>query len=242
MNKADQQDNAPESPLLRVAHGLYGHLTCIQGFTELLLHRRFGAAQRQEMLTSVYSSVLRLERTLADVIELEYFDRHAGTHLTLSRQALAPLMQMAVAAWVPANQRHRLNVAAPESAPLVEIDGEKFLLALGHLLANALLFSPPDSEIALDIIVGRRPGKHEVGIRVRDQGIGMNRSEAAQAFDRFYRVDPHAANRGAGLGLALVREIMAAQQGRVSLTSSKGKGTTVTLWLPCSVLPHPGAK
>lgn len=229
---ARTQENPPASLLARVAHGLYGHLACIQGFSELMLHRRIAAEERQDMLERVHASAVRLERTLTEVIELEQFDQQVDGHMLLSEQALAPLVQMTVQVWVAQTDHHRLDIAVPESAPLVHIDREKFQLALGHILTNALRFSAPDSQVALTLCTSRSAGRAEIGIRVEDHGIGMPRAVLAQAFDRYYRADPHAADRGAGLGLTLVREIMTALGGRITLSSREGKGTTATLWLP----------
>jgi signal transduction histidine kinase len=69
-------------------------------------------------------------------------------------------------------------------------------------------------------------------IQVADTGSGMTDDESAHAFDRFWRAQDARDVPGFGLGLPLVRQIVAAHRGKASITSALGSGTTVTLALP----------
>jgi signal transduction histidine kinase len=69
-----------------------------------------------------------------------------------------------------------------------------------------------------------------VGVRVRDQGIGMTGPQQARVFERFYRADPSGDIPGTGLGMCLVKEILDLHGGRIDLHSIPGQGTTVTMW------------
>jgi signal transduction histidine kinase len=80
--------------------------------------------------------------------------------------------------------------------------------------------------------------RHEVGVTVRDQGLGMTPEQVARVFDRFYRADPGSEVAGTGLGMTLVKEIVEAMDGSVEIRSRLGEGTAVTLWF-CEVVAHP---
>jgi signal transduction histidine kinase len=69
-------------------------------------------------------------------------------------------------------------------------------------------------------------------LTVRDNGVGMTEAESARAFDRFWRAQKSRTTPGFGLGLPLVRQIVMAHHGQVSVESAVGVGTTVTLVFP----------
>ncbi len=78
------------------------------------------------------------------------------------------------------------------------------------------------------------PSKHYTEVHVCDNGIGIETGELSKIFDRFYRADKARAKNtlGTGLGLSLVKSIMALHKGTVSIKSEIGQGTTVILRFP----------
>jgi len=71
-----------------------------------------------------------------------------------------------------------------------------------------------------------------VGFEVADSGIGLTPQQQARVFERFYRADPSGTIQGTGLGMSIVREIIALHGGEVQLHSRAGQGTEVAVWLP----------
>ncbi len=128
---------------------------------------------------------------------------------------------------------------APELRPRValrvhgagELAGSPELLvrAVANLLENAGKFSPAAAPIELLI---ERTGDI-ARITVADEGPGMPPEHAARAFDRFWRADAARSTPGRGIGLSIVRRIAELHGGRASLQSAPGRGTAVTLELPC---------
>jgi len=102
--------------------------------------------------------------------------------------------------------------------------------ALRNLIANAIIYSPEGTRVA----VGTRLADGIVEVSVTDQGVGIPVDEQARVFERFYRVDP-ARSRGTGgtgLGLAIVKHVCANHGGEVTLWSRPGEGSTFTVRLP----------
>jgi two-component system sensor histidine kinase SenX3 len=99
-----------------------------------------------------------------------------------------------------------------------------------NLLSNAVKYSEDERWIAVRVF---RRGP-EVGLEVEDHGIGIDPAEQERIFDDFYRVDQRlsSARQGVGLGLTLVRRIVGAHHGRVTVDSARHRGSRFTVWLP----------
>jgi two-component system phosphate regulon sensor histidine kinase PhoR len=99
-----------------------------------------------------------------------------------------------------------------------------------NLCNNAIKYSDPGSTVR--VIVEKTP--EEAIIAVQDEGCGIPASDQRRVFERFYRVDKARSREqgGTGLGLAIVKHIANVHQGRVSLESALGRGSTFRIHLP----------
>ena len=120
-----------------------------------------------------------------------------------------------------------------ESEPMmVNGDPTRLLQILWNLLSNAIEFTPPEGRVALHV---RSTGK-EVEIRVVDSGQGIPSEFLPHVFEPF--AQETGGLKGLGLGLAIVRQLVAAHEGHISVTSpGVGQGTTFTVLLPLSKAP-----
>ncbi len=122
-----------------------------------------------------------------------------------------------------------------EVAADLAVNGSRKQLAsaLGNLIENAVKYSPEHGTVSVRVV-----GKTTtVDIKVVDNGIGIPAADVPRIFDRFYRSDTaHAYGAsGAGLGLAIVRQVAADHDGEVLVSSRQGRGSTFVLRLPISV-------
>lgn len=101
---------------------------------------------------------------------------------------------------------------------------------LTNLLSNAVKYNQPDGWVRVELRVNRSGG---IDIVVADSGVGMDSEMQARAFNRFYRDIAQSANvQGFGLGLAVVKDLVSALDGDVSIDSAPGRGSTFTLRFP----------
>ncbi|MBW2474053.1 MAG: response regulator [Deltaproteobacteria bacterium] len=114
--------------------------------------------------------------------------------------------------------------------PVFSVDRRRIELALGAILDNAIKFTPPGGEISLTGVLSER----ELSLTISDNGPGIAPEERGKIFEKFYQVDPHNTGqiRGFGLGLFYARQFVMDHGGDISLDSTVGKGTTVTIRLP----------
>ena len=114
--------------------------------------------------------------------------------------------------------------------PFFSVDRRRIELTLGAILDNAIKFTQPGGEISFSGVLSER----ELSLTISDNGPGIAPEEKAKIFEKFYQVDPHNTGqiRGFGLGLFYARQFVMDHGGDITLDSTVGKGTTVTIRLP----------
>jgi two-component system sensor histidine kinase BaeS len=183
-------------------------------------------------LQSLHEETLLLARLVGDLQDLALAE---GGQLPLHRASVSvtAAVDAALAAIRPIAAARGVVLEADVAAALaVDADRERLAQVLRNLLANALTHTPGGGRIRVS---GRRVSG-EVAVEVSDTGDGIAPEHLAHVFDRFYRSDPSRARRtgGAGLGLAIVRQLVEAHGGRVAVASEPGAGTRFTFTLPAS--------
>jgi signal transduction histidine kinase len=121
-----------------------------------------------------------------------------------------------------------------QDLPLVLADAAEISRALQNLIRNAIKYGGEDRWIGIQALA--QPGaRGEVSITVRDSGIGIPPADLPHIFEPFYRAHEVVAAQihGSGLGLSVVRQIIEAHGGRITVQSQPGKGSAFTLYLPC---------
>lgn len=155
---------------------------------------------------------------------------------------LAVVVREAVEEFEPLAAERDLTVVSRLDQGLIRIgDHDALRRAVGNLLSNAVSLATPGT--AITVAAGR--AEPWLWIAVRDAGPGISPDDQARVFDRFWRAQDAgrgAGGRGAGLGLAIVRQIVEAHAGHVRLFSVPDVGSTFVLWLPTpdgQPPPHP---
>jgi signal transduction histidine kinase len=246
--RADQQRRQMTAD---IAHELRTPLTIIKGRLEGLQDGVYSATPDQ--LERLLDETALLERLIEDLRLLALAE--AG-QLPLYVETLDPraLLEGAAAAFAGQAETHgvTIRVEAPDDLPQIEADPQRLAQVLANLTANALRYTPPGGTIALRASFELRVLSSElfqldaetqnsklkthnsVVFRVSDTGEGIAAEDLPQIFDRFYRADRSRARGtgGAGLGLAIARQIVAAHGGEIWAESEPGQGTTISIALP----------
>jgi two-component system, OmpR family, sensor histidine kinase KdpD len=228
--EAARQSEELKSTLLDdIAHEFKTPLTSIKAATSALLSAANPKPEEQrELVTIVDEEADRLGRLVTEVTQMARIE--AGK-IQLHRKpySVADLVSAALRQVKPKINGRQITVEEAENLPLVNVDGALIQLAIRQLLDNAFKYSTPGSPLSVEA----RSSKSGLIIAVRDHGPGIPERDLARIFERFYR-GPGAEGRaiGAGLGLAITREILRAHHGDVTVKSRPGEGSEFSLSLP----------
>jgi signal transduction histidine kinase len=125
----------------------------------------------------------------------------------------------------------RVNVPAQLT---MNVDRARMRQALANLIDNAIKYTPRGGSVE----ISGSSNPDGVRISVADTGVGIPSSELPHVWDRLYRGDKSRSTRGLGLGLSLVKAIVEAHRGRVSVQSSPGQGSRFEIYLPSAIPPN----
>jgi signal transduction histidine kinase len=215
-----------------VSHELKTPLAAILMFAETLkLGRAGNAEKREEYLDTIVGESRRLDRLLANVLDLSKIEQGRRTY-RFEKLSLDGVLETAVRAMdYPLRQKgFDLRLRLEPGIPELPADRDALVQAVLNLLDNAVKYSGEARTI--DLIL-ERDGEH-AAIRVRDQGLGIAEAEQKRIFDKFYRVpDPRCDGVvGAGLGLSLAAHVAEAHRGRIDVQSKPGAGSVFSILLP----------
>jgi len=213
--------------LRSVSHDLRSPLTAIRAAGEGLEHSslELGDADRSELLATIRDAARRLDRLVANLLDLSRLEADAATPRpelwTLDELLGRALDQLG-------DETDRVTVVWDGEPPLVRVDARQVERVLVNLIENALKFSPPGA--AVQVRSERREG--EALVRVTDTGPGLSLRDLERVFEPFERGVAAAGRTGSGLGLAIAKGFAHANQGRLWAESESGKGSSFVLALP----------
>ena len=214
-----------------VSHELRTPLTSILGYLELVLDEP-GHEEIAAELQIVQRNAGHLLSLVNDLIAVA----SENVELVLQDTDIADLLAAALAANQARAALCGVALVLDAEEPLTaRVDPARIRQVVGNLLSNAVKYSPDGGQITAR---ARRNG-NELVCSITDTGIGMTEEDQEQAFTKFFRSarSRDTAIPGAGLGLPLSRTIIEGHGGSIGLTSTPGKGTTVTFTLPAGTLP-----
>jgi signal transduction histidine kinase len=215
-----------------VSHELRTPLTSIRMFAEMLRSNTVSSRRRhREYLEIIEGESDRLSRLIGNILDFAKIERGVKEY-SFAEVCIETIVKRAELAMRYQFLQHggKLRTRVRRNLPTLEADGDALEEALLNLLSNALKYSIKRKEVELS--VAKRKGNVE--ITVADKGIGIPESEMPNIFDRFYRVRDDRTRQvgGAGLGLALVKHIVEAHHGAITVQSTVGIGTTFVIGLP----------
>lgn len=215
-----------------VSHDLKTPLSLIRMFAETLeMNRVSDEPTRREYYGVITRESERLTRLIDNVLDFSRIESGRQRY-DIRHGPVEPVVHEVIESFRhPLHQQgFAVDVSIAPDLPDVPLDAEALKQALANLLDNAMKYSGDRRKIAVS---ARREGSG-VAVEVADEGIGIPISERERIFEKFYRIgrSETQGRRGSGVGLALVRHIVEAHRGRVTVDGGPGEGSRFTLHLP----------
>ncbi|HZO32837.1 MAG TPA: GAF domain-containing sensor histidine kinase [Chloroflexota bacterium] len=214
-----------------VSHELRTPLSLIHGYAELLVHRadRLDPAEVVQMSSEIYTSSRTLARLVDDLLDFSHLD-HGRLQLRRRRIVLSERLESLARTFVTQPGGDRISTDL-EPGLDVDADPERLQQVVGNLLTNALAYTSTGP-----ILVRARREQRNVRVEVIDHGPGLAEEEVGRVWESFYRGTESAQlpNRGSGLGLTVVKQLVELHGGKVGVQRTPGGGATFWFTLPAA--------
>lgn len=209
-----------------VSHELKTPLTSISGFAEMMMQGGTPENTVVDFSTTIYKAAQSLITLVSDIMKISELDEGAVVS-ERKKVDLYELSKEIITRLTPVAEKRNITLNLIGNHAYV-LGAEKILdEMIYNLCDNAIKYNKENGVV--DVIINTTSDK--VNVTVRDTGIGIPISEQGRVFERFYRVDKSRSNQvgGTGLGLAIVKHAATYHDAEISLESTEGKGTSMTV-------------
>jgi signal transduction histidine kinase len=210
-----------------VAHDLRTPMTRMRGSAELALRGDSVDGTKEALADCVEESdrVLAMLNTLMDVTEAET----GMMRLQKVETSVTTLIEEVLEIYRFVAEEKGIRIETQFSGPCVaSVDSARIRQVLGNLIDNAIKYTPDNGTVTLSC---SDEGTGGLKVAVKDTGIGIAEDELTRIWERLYRSDKSRAQRGLGLGLSLVKAVVEAHHGQVTVESQPNQGSTFTVRL-----------
>lgn len=217
-----------------VSHDLKNPISTINLAAALLVKAGELNESQVQLRDRIVNTADYMDELVSDLLDLGKIE--AGLDMHLSPLDLVQLVREVILTLQPTYEQkdQQVDLEMPDSLEIVADKG-RLRQVLLNLIGNAVKYTPENGRVQVQVT-----GQAErVDIAVTDNGIGIPTQDLPYIFDKFYRVQDKETRsiKGTGLGLAIVRSIVEAHNGRITASSTHGKGSTFKVTLPVSATP-----
>ncbi len=230
--------------LSTAAHELRTPMASIYGFSEVLLTQDLPEADRKEFLSIIFKQSELMAAILNELLDLARIESRRGKDFDFKATQVQDLVAEVIREFSLPKDRFAPELVMPAAPLYVRADRMKLQQAILNVLSNAYKYSLAGTTVRIS--VEERPSPHVaesewaregpmVCISVVDQGLGLTQEQLGRVGERFYRANTSGKVPGTGLGMSLVKEIIDLHGGKLTLVSTFGVGTGVTLCIPMAL-------
>ncbi|MEE9594216.1 MAG: HAMP domain-containing sensor histidine kinase, partial [Candidatus Hydrothermarchaeales archaeon] len=224
-------DELKTNVISNVSHELRTPITIAKGSLDLLTTEDEPSA-RINLIGMAKDALMRQNRTVGDLMEAARMEEGGEASLSLEEVELNSAITLVAEEFkaMAMEQEQKLEVRLPRGSLVIRADFERLRHVLRNLVGNALKFTDKGGKVT--VVATHK--KDIAKVCVSDTGIGIPKNKQDKIFDRFYQVDSSGTRRygGTGMGLAIVKEIIEAHGGEITVESKVGKGSRFCFTLP----------
>jgi heavy metal sensor kinase len=228
LDRLDQSFKQMRQFTADASHELRTPVAILIGESELAVNNLLDHEECKAALSSRREELQRMARIVDDLLTLSKFDFGQQTllmkRLDLSDLVIEVCEQQRSQAKTKGVELHITNTVPVQ----IEGDSTRLRQMVRNILDNAIKYTPEGGKVTVSL---RRSGGNEIELVVSDNGIGIPASAIPHIFDRFYRVDQARTREqgGSGLGLSIVKQIVEAHGGRITVESKENEGTFIKI-------------
>ena len=227
-----------------VSHELKTPLASITAYSEMLVDGEAPDAKtRQEFYSVIQGQAQRLNRLIGDILDISRIESGL-TKINREPLSLTILIRELLGMMKGCAEEKQIDLVDNSSIVFDQVYADKDMISrvIINLLSNAIKYTPKKGKVVIETEVDEVNGV--VRVSVTDTGVGIPKEDVEHIFDKFYRVEANnGCAKGTGLGLNLVKQIVETlHNGRLFVTSEKGKGSTFSFELPFRIREETAAK
>lgn len=211
-----------------LSHDVRTPLTTLIGYLDAI-HKGMVVGTEREDYIEIARKKAHDMKEYIDVL-FDWFKLNSNEEtFSIAPRELAELTRSILKDWIPIFEERSLDyeISIPQSRITVAIDPDAYTRIVNNLIQNVLTHSDASR---IEIVVAERAGKAE--INVVDNGVGIPAEDAKHIFERLYKCDKGRSQKGSGLGLNIVWQLVEKMGGTISVSSKQGTRTAFTVALP----------
>jgi signal transduction histidine kinase len=223
----DRQETLRKRLATDMAHELRTPLTAVTSHLEMMLEGVWRPPE--ERLQSCFEEIGRITRLVADLEKLSEVENE-NLHPDKAPADLLELARLVVANFTSGSIKRGISLEVAGEPSTVPVDRDRICQMMTNLLSNAIKYTPAGGHVRVRVADTPENGSFSV----EDDGLGISEEDLPLIFERFYRTDKSRCHKtgGAGIGLTIVKSIVAAHEGTVSAESRVEEGSRFTVTLP----------
>lgn len=225
-----EQEQQKDYFISMASHELKTPITSIKGYVQILLsvYSKNEDSFLLNSLTTIERQIAILTKLITELLDVSKI-KAGGLHFDRAYFDLKELVHEVVEEMNLINPRYNIIVSVEDSA-MVNANRDRIAQVLINFLTNAVKYSPNETTIFVKSFIEN----NYIVVSVEDFGIGIGKKDLARIFERFYRVEGKDENTfpGFGIGLFIASEIIQRHNGKITVKSEPGKGSTFSFMLP----------
>lgn len=214
-----------------VSHELKTPLTSISGFAELMKSGMVKPEDTEKFAGKIYDETQRLISLVQDILNLSKLDDDSEeVKFYIEEEDINNIIKDVVDRLEVVAEKAKVSLKYTGATNIIKCNGRLIEEIIYNICDNAIKYNKANGSVRVTL----KNRENEVVIIVKDTGIGINNNNQARIFERFYRVSQSRSKavEGTGLGLSIVKHGVLFHNGRIDVESKKGKGTTISVYLP----------
>lgn len=225
-------DETNRQLMTSLSHDVRTPLTTLIGYLDAVYRGVASPKDREEYL----EIARRKAHDLKDYIDIlfDWFKLNSSEFsLSIEQTELAEVTRNILKDWIPIFEEKHLDyeIEIPEKPLLAKVDVDGYLRIINNLVQNVISHSQ-----ATQIKIDMSRKETEIEILIQDNGIGIEKSDLTHIFERLYKCDKGRSNKGSGLGLSIVKQMVEKMEGKITVCSEPRQYTVFRVCFPSSVL------